>query len=69
MREATQKNSAKKSMSSVVYALNCKVNVIIPFYGWMQNCREGSASKIIESGTILFESTKIHASGSLPLAC
>ena len=49
--------------------LNCKVHVIIPFNGWLQNCGEGSASKIIESGTILFASTKSHASGSLPLAC
>ena len=64
-----RKNSAKQSMSSAVCALNCKVHVIIPFKCWLQNYGEGSTSKIIESGTILFASTKSHASGSLPLAC
>ena len=64
-----RKNYAKQRMSSAVCALNCKVHVIIPFNGWLQNCGEGSASKIIESGKIFLASTKSHASGSLPLAC
>ena len=42
------------------------MHVIIPFNGWLQNCGEWSANKIIESGTILLASTKSHASGSLP---
>ena len=64
-----RKNSAKQIMSGTMCALNCKVHVIIPFNGWLQNCRECSASKIIDSGIILLASTKSHASGSLPLAC